>query len=296
MKKICVAGCKHTTKDLIIGLEKNGFHIDHCITINPKEGEKQKVSGYYDLYYFLSENGINFTIVEKYNLTGDICRKLIEQLGIDILLVMGWQRLIPDWFLNILPLGAYGMHGSSKPLPYGRGRSPINWSLIEGRKEFYTHLFQYLPGVDDGPIVGVQKFDINPFDTCLTLHLKNTISMIRLCTKYLPSLLDGTAIKTPQSKEGITYYPKRTAKDGLIDWTKTTIEIYNLIRAVTHPFPGAFSFVDGEIITIWRAIPFDTQLRYDEYEPGEIVETFFDGSYVVKTGDSSLLVQEYEEV
>jgi len=294
MKKICVAGCKHTTKDLIIGLEKNGFYIDHCITISPMKGKEQKVAGYYDLYYFLSLKGINFTVVEKYNLMDNIDRKLIEQLGIDILLVMGWQRLIPDWFLNILPLGAFGMHGSSKPLPHGRGRSPINWSLIENRDVFYTHLFQYLPGVDDGPIIGVQKFDINSFDTCLTLHHKNMLSMIKLCSKYLPSIMDGTVVKTPQLKEGVTYYPKRTAEDGLIDWRKTTLEIYNLIRAVTHPFPGAFTYFNGVKNIIWRAIPFDTQLDWPDAKPGDVVERFYDGTFVVKTSDSSIWVQEYE--
>ena len=292
---IYVAGCKHTTKDLIIGLERNGFKINGCITINPEKGKEQKVAGYYDLRSFLNEKKIKQYTAEKYNLKGDNDRKAIELIDIDILLVMGWQRLIPDWFLNHLSIGAFGMHGSSKPLPYGRGRSPINWSLIENKKIFYTHLFQYLPGVDDGPIIGIQKFDINEFDTCLTLHFKNTLSMIRLCSKYLPQIISGDVVKIPQLKEGVTYYPKRTAEDGLIDWNKTTLEIYNLIRAVTYPFPGAFTYFDGEKTIIWKAIPFDTQLQWNT-DPGIIVEIFYDGSFLVKTGDSTLLVQEYEYV
>ena len=293
MKKICVAGCKHTTKDFILRLEKNGIIVNQCITISPMKGEEQKVAGYYDLEDFLFDRDILYHVANKYNLMSDFDKGIITSMAPDILLVMGWQRLIPKWFLDILPIGAFGMHGSSKPLPHGRGRSPINWSLIEGKKEFYTHLFQYLPGVDDGPIIGVQKFDINEFDTCLTLHHKNMLSMVKLCSEHLLKIIEGTAIRIPQPIEGSTYYPKRTAKDGLIDWTKTTMEIYNLIRAVTRPFPGAFTYYTKKLI-IWKAIPFDTQLKYDYYEPGEIVENFYDGSFVIKTGDSSILIQEYE--
>src|SRR5262249_1444265 len=156
----------------------------------------------------------------------------------------------------------------------GRGRSPMNWSLITGREIFYTHLFRYCPGVDDGPIAGFQTFDINPFDTCHTLHLKNMICMVQLCARLLPSLLDGTAVLTPQPPSPASYWPKRTAEDGLIFWTDSTWDIYNLVRGVTRPFPGAFTYLNDDIskkIFIWRATPFDTQLQRADAAPGTIV-------------------------
>ncbi|MFQ5760462.1 MAG: methionyl-tRNA formyltransferase, partial [Acidiferrobacterales bacterium] len=161
----------------------------------------------------------------------------------------------------------------------------------------FTHLFRYSPGVDDGSIVDVQLFDITPFDTCLTLHFKNTIAMVMLCARYLPGLLAGTVNLTPQPQEGASYYPKRTTEDGLIYWTDATQDIYNLIRAVTKPFPGAFAFLDdnpNQKIFIWRAIPFDTHLTWPHAVTGEIVEVFFDGTFVVKTGNTTLLVLESE--
>lgn len=296
-KKVAVAGCKHTTKELILGLERHGFNIDHCITINPKKAKEQKVSGYMDLRSFLEEKSIPYTVVNTYSLKDDKDMEALLSLKLDILLVMGWQRLIPDWFLESLSIGAFGMHGSSKPLPYGRGRSPINWSLIQGKNVFYTHLFQYKPGVDDGPIAGVQTFDINQYDTCLTLHFKNTISMIWLCVKYLPSLIDGSAELAPQPKEGVAYYPKRSEEDGLIYWEDSTKDIYNLIRAVTKPFPGAFSYLDDDLskkIYIWAAQPFDTKLDYKNAGPGEIVEVFYNSMFAVKTSDSVMLITESE--
>ena len=173
----------------------------------------------------------------------------------------------------------------------------MNWSLIQGKKVFFTHMFQYLPGVDNGPIVGKQKFDITEFDTCHTLHFKNLISMIKLCAQHLPSLIEGSAVLRPQPEEGVSFYPKRSAEDGVIYWSDSTIDIYNLIRAVTHPFPGAFSYLDDnkeKKVFIWRAIPFDGHLDWPDAKFGEVVEVFYDGSFIVKTGDGSLLVLECE--
>jgi methionyl-tRNA formyltransferase len=245
----------------------------------------------------LEGRALPYSVVKQYSLNSPEDRNAMLALELDALLVMGWQRLIPAWFLERLSIGAFGMHGSSKPLPHGRGRSPMNWSLIQNKECFYTHLFRYRPGVDDGEIAAVQVFDITPFDTCLTLHYKNTLSMIGLLERSLPALLEGTAKLTPQPTEGATYYPKRAEEDGLIYWTDTTIEIYNLVRAVTRPFPGAFSFLDNQAekkVRIWRAIPFDTRLDWPNAVPGQVVAVFGEGAFVVRTGDSSLLVQESE--
>ncbi len=296
-KKIGIAGCKHTTKDLIEGLISMGIIPDHVITISPEKAKEQSVAGYFDLPCYLAKQRIDFTIVQSYNLKKTSDQEKIEKLDIDLLLVMGWQRLIPDWFLEKLTIGAFGMHGSNKPLPHGRGRSPLNWSLIQGKKIFFTHLFQYLPGVDDGPIVGDQIFDITPYDDAHTLHLKNLLAMKKLCEKAIPALTTKTAQYREQPKEGVCYFPKRTAEDGIIFWNDSTIDIYNLIRAVTKPFPGAFSYVDNrknKKITIWKAIPFDTHITWPCALPGEIIEVFYNGTFIVKTGDTSMLVLEYE--
>lgn len=296
-KRVAVVGCKHTTLELILGLERQHFTVDHVITIPPDKGEEQKVAGYMDLRPDLQAKGIPFTLAHKYSMKSEQDQQTMLALHLDLLLVMGWQRLIPDWFLERLSIGALGMHGSSRPLPHGRGRSPMNWSLIQGKDTFYTHLFRYHAGVDDGDIVAVKTFDITPFDNCLTLHYKNTLSMIELVTRSLPALVAGTAAFTAQPTEGATYYPKRSAEDGLIYWTDSTQEIYNLIRAVTQPFPGAFGYLDDDparLVRIWRAIPFDTRLGWPEATPGEIVAVFVTGDFVVRTGDGTLLVQDYE--
>jgi methionyl-tRNA formyltransferase len=107
----------------------------------------------------------------------------------------------------------------------------------------------------------------------------------------------GTCTMTLQAHGTPTYYPKRAADDGLIYWCDTSVEIYNLIRAVTRPFPGAFTYLDddpAQRVLVWRGIPFDTKITWPAARPGQIVQVFEGGSFVVRTGDASLLVLESE--
>ncbi len=295
MRKLGIAGCKNTTVDLISALLDSGFSIDCVITISPDKAEQQSVAGYVDLRPFLDEKGIKYYVAEKYSLLSERDEANITGLGLGALLCMGWQRLIPEWLLSQLSAGAFGMHGSNKPLPHGRGRSPMNWSLIQNKKMFFTHLFKYNPGVDDGDIVAYQLFDITPFDNAHTMHLKNLTAMVQLLERELPNILQGEVKTYPQKNVEPSFYPKRTEEDGQIFWDDSSEDIYNLCRAVTKPFHGAFSFVNGKKIRIWKCQPFDSHLRWDHAENGEICAIFSDQSFVVKTGDLSILVTEFEK-
>jgi methionyl-tRNA formyltransferase len=291
--KIAFAGCKNTTLECMRQFWEDGFPIDYLITIKPDLGKKHLVSGYIDLTSFAMKNKISIYYANTYSMLNETDEQVINKLKIDLLFVIGWQRLIPKWLLDTLSIGAFGMHGSSEPLPKGRGRSPLNWSLIEDKKRFITNLFKYNEDVDAGEIVGSIEFDINPYDTCETLHFKNRIAMNRLLKIYLPKLLDGSVKLIKQGNGEPTYYPKRNPEDGIINWKNKTGDIYNLIRAVTRPFPGAFSFINKQQVLIWKSQPFDEKIRYDESIPGEILEVFMNGNFLVKTGDSTILITDY---
>ena len=87
-------------------------------------------------------------------------QKIFDGKKIDLLIVVGWQRLIPGWLINQLTVGAFGMCGSSQPLPKRRGRSPMVWSILEKRSHFLTNLFRYDEGIDSGMIVSTLRFNI----------------------------------------------------------------------------------------------------------------------------------------
>ena len=294
--RIGVFGCGFTTWELVVRLVRAGVRVTDCVTIDHVEATRQAASGFMDLGPRMSELGIEVLTVESYGLATDRDRFRVSDLGLDVGFCVGWQRLLPDWCLESVRCGIFGMHGSSQLLPHGRGRSPMNWSLLLGKDVFYTHLFKYDPGVDSGPVVGVQAFDINAWDTVHTLHLKNVVAMSQLCREHLEAILNGSVELCPQSEEGVSYYPKRTDKDGRIFWGDSTTDLYNLVRAVTRPFPGAWSYRDlssGEKIRIWEAVPFDSRIEWPGCRSGEIVEVFEDGSFIAKTGDGSLHVREY---
>ena len=211
----------------------------------------------------------------------------------DLLIQGGWQRLFPQAILESLRVGAIGIHGSCDIIPKGRGRSPINWSLIEGQTRFIFHYFLIKPGIDDGDIFYYESVDINEWDTCRTLYYKNSIVTKRVMLEWIPKLAIGSYELRKQKGEP-TYYPKRSADDGLIDWNKNVFDIYNFVRALTRPYPGAFTFLDGIRINLWNVQPFDTRLTYYGQDVGEIVEVFKTGDFVVNCNGGLLLVTDFE--
>lgn len=187
------------------------------------------------------------------------------------------------------------MHGSAENLPKGRGRSPMNWSILEGRTSFITNLFRYDAGVDSGDVIGTIPFEITGADTAETCHFKNTMAMRCLIKKHLPELQKGILKTNKQLDNTPTYYPKRTPEDGLINWNRTSHEVQRFIRAVGRPFAGAFSFLKDRQVRIWRAEIFDSQFFDHENKPnGLIVEQFDSGKFIVKMKDALLIVHEYE--
>jgi len=288
------AGCKNTTLECMKAVLDMGVKIDLLITISPETARKNMVAGYYDLRHFTGENNIRTYVSDSYRLKSEEDIKNLSGSDFNIMLVIGWQRLIPEWLLSKLRTGAFGMHGSSRSLPYGRGRSPMNWSIIQNKNMFITNLFRYNKDVDAGEVLDSVIFDINPFDTAQTLHYKNTLAMIKILRINLQNMLENKLHLKPQLNIEPSYYPKRTAEDGIIFWDRDTIEIYNLIRAVTKPFHGAFTFHGDKKIMIWKAFPFDTRLFDPEIEPGTLLEIFLSGDFVVKTGSDSMIVTEYE--
>ena len=119
-----------------------------------------------------------------------------------------------------------------------------------------------------------------------------------------PAIKNGTLSRTPQDHSQATYYPKRTPADGLIDWSKSTDEVYRLIRAAGRPYPGAFSYLGETKVTIWRARPEEpTHIASDLYnkDAGTILtvrkcDSSVDagGQPIVKTGDGAVRLTESE--
>ncbi|HOG12308.1 MAG: formyltransferase family protein, partial [Smithellaceae bacterium] len=180
------------------------------------------------------------------------------------------------------------LHGSL--LPSYRGRCPVNWVLVNGEKETGVTLHCMVEKPDAGDIVGRRAVSIDFEDTARTLYDKLCEAAGGLLDELLPEMKKGKIPRIKQDLSRGSYYGGRKPEDGRISWDRTAVEIYNLIRAVTDPYPGAFAFAEnGGKILIWRARPVSS---VSGGGPGDVI---LDGqSVLVKTGDGAIRLQEIE--
>lgn len=287
---IIFLGCLEETRDTLAHLVSKGTIPDHVVTISEEESARQRLTNYVDMTAVAAAYGIPSSLVATYTMKSQDDVDLLHGLHPTVLLVVGWQRLVPENILQLVDVATIGFHGSANVLPWGRGRSPINWSIIEGRDRFALHMFLIRPGVDDGDIVGIKIYDINQWDTCRSVYQKTALAQAELIDLHLPDILSGDLTALPQKGEAF-HYPKRTPEDGRIDWTADAESICRLVRAVTRPYPGARSSFDGRDILIWRAQPFSRDF-FEGATPGAICFIAHGGSgeFVVACGRGSVLV------
>jgi UDP-4-amino-4-deoxy-L-arabinose formyltransferase/UDP-glucuronic acid dehydrogenase (UDP-4-keto-hexauronic acid decarboxylating) len=177
----------------------------------------------------------------------------IREAQPDLLFSFYYRSMLKKEILEIPPLGAMNLHGSL--LPKYRGRAPVNWVLVNGETETGVTLHFMTEKPDAGDIVGQAAVRIAFDDTALTLFGKMEKAASRLLAELLPRIANGEIPRRPNDLARGSYFGGRRPEDGRIDWSRPAMEIYNLIRAVTRPYPGAFSELAGEKLTVWWAIP-----------------------------------------
>lgn len=291
--KIVVFGVKDTSENIVTFIQENICPVDLVITINSEVTQKNQISGYQGLAFLTDKYGIPVYEADSYQLKDEKTKSFIDENEFDIGISMGWQRLIPPYVLEKFKYGIYGFHGNCGYLPFGRGRSPLNWSIILGDTRFNLNLFQYDEKADSPNVFATEMFSITPHDDIRTAQYKNMICSKNLIRRLLEAYKVGNIKIRRDSKDFDSWYSKRTEIDGKVSFHMRTREIYNLIRGVTAPFPGAFASVDGEKIRIWEAHPFDEMIDFSAYAPGQVID-IFDGKLVVRTVDGSLLIDRFE--
>ncbi|BEM87702.1 bifunctional polymyxin resistance protein ArnA [Serratia marcescens] len=204
----------------------------------------------------------------------------IRELQPDVIFSFYYRHMLSDEILSLAPLGGFNLHGSL--LPRYRGRAPVNWALVNGETETGATLHKMVKRPDAGDIVGQQKVTIADNDTALTLHKKVLEAAQAVLKEQLPKLKNGTASFTKQDESQASYFGRRTAADGEILWHKSAKEINNLVRAVTEPYPGAFSYLGQRKLIVWRSRVLDTQ---HDKQPGTVLST---APLVIACGEGAL--------
>ncbi len=189
----------------------------------------------------------------------------IRVLAPELILSFYYRHLLSREILALPRLGAFNMHGSL--LPKYRGRAPINWAIIHGETETGVTLHRMAARPDAGDIVEQETVPIVPRDTALDVFGKVVVAARAVLARQLDNLVEGRTPRIPQDESQATYFGGRRPEDGRIDWRESATAIFNLVRAVTHPYPGAFTDVDRRRLFVWCALPRVS----DRGSPGEVL-------------------------
>ncbi|WP_272691690.1 MULTISPECIES: bifunctional UDP-4-amino-4-deoxy-L-arabinose formyltransferase/UDP-glucuronic acid oxidase ArnA [Providencia] len=227
-------------------LEKAGFDIQAVFTHTDDPNENH----FYSSVARLSAD-MELPVFAPENVNHPLWIERIREMKPDVIFSFYYRDMLSEELLAIAPKGAFNLHGSL--LPKYRGRAPINWALLKGESETGVTLHKMVAKADAGDIIAQEKVVITDTDTSLTLHAKVREAAEVLLDKILPLIEAGSYKAVAQDESQATYFGRRTAEDGLINWNDSAKDVNCLIRAVTEPYPGAFTYLGARKMVIWRA-------------------------------------------
>ncbi|WP_150243143.1 methionyl-tRNA formyltransferase [Nocardiopsis quinghaiensis] len=245
--------------------------------------ELAHLSGYLDYETVTRRHGLPH--LRAADLGSDEVGEALSDHGIDLLVVASWSQPVPDHVPSSLPLGGVGLHPS--PLPVGRGRAPIPWTILRGMRSSAVTLF-HLEGETGGDIVDQAWFDVEPDATATGLYERVGRLKSELLVRHLDGLLEGSAPRRPQTGH-TSVWPRRRPSDGQIDLTASGGDVDRMVRALADPYPGAFVVFGGARITLCAGRLAD---RSSGGAPGQVVATGNGREWGITCGDGTVFVPE----
>lgn len=256
MARICCIGSNLESYESLKFLLEKGCRI-HCLITLPT-GRRQNVSDYYDLHPFCETHGIQ--TIDTTNVNSEETVAAVKSMAPDYLFTLGWSQIFREAFIQCFNAFVIGTHPSK--LPYGRGRAPLPWTILEGLTESAVSFFKIDTGVDTGMLIAQREFNIAPdayvsdlYDTVARELSQGFYDIYRQIESGEPFQL------SPQADSGVTVRGKRSPEDGLISFDQPVEAIERLIRAVSKPYPGAYCYYKDQKIVFWR-VAFDRENRY----------------------------------
>lgn len=287
-QRIVVLCAAQAGVDTVTEMVRRGVTPAAIVGLDPESADPETVSGWIDVAEVAARLGTEARHVRSYTLKDPADRAMLEGLRPDLILVTAWQRLIPQWLIELPQFGAVGVHGSPDGIHGGRGRSPQNWALLLGCRSFEIALFRITAGIDEGPVLAVRRFGYEDEDDIAVSYYRATLAMADMIDEVL-SDPERLKIGTPQSEKA-AYYPQRMPEDGWADWSMTASEVARHVRALTRPYPGLRAKSGDTLLRLWRAQRFDDEISG---EPGTISSCFHGGDFLVQCRDGRLLVRDW---
>jgi methionyl-tRNA formyltransferase len=202
----------------------------------------------------LHDFAINAKVENVYNpqnVNDSDCIDLIRNFSPDIILSVYYDQILSAEVLRIPRIGAFNVHPSL--LPKYRGVAPLIWAIINGEQYAGITFHEMVEKVDSGRIVLQRRIRITSRDTGYTLHLKAAAKIKKLMPEFLKYLSGGNIKYTPQVGSESLYTRKAPSMNELQFSTNTALKNYNIIRALTKPLPGAYFFVHGKKVYVWKS-------------------------------------------
>ena len=287
-KRVLVLCTVESGIDTLTELMRLGLQPLAIVGLHPEKVAANEVSGWIDVGQSAKSLKTPFLYVNSYGLKDPLDREAIEELNPDLVLVLGWQRLVPEWLILLAKLGVLGGHGSPDGIHGGRGRSPQNWAIMLGCRSFDISLFRITIGVDEGPVLATRSFHYGAFDDIQTSYYRVSLAMAEMINDVLADaskLTDGV----PQPVSGL-YYPQRRPDDGWVDWSMCTHEIEAHCRALSKPYPGLRTANGDTVISVWKCQHFDDRI---ELKLGVVGPCFETGEFLVNCKDGRLLIRNW---
>jgi len=288
--KIILFGHQNWGIKAVETINQTNHDLVHVYT-HPLDMDKNEKVWYDSLTQVCKKLGIAVT---EQNFVSDLDVEKIKQMNPDLIISAGWRRLIPSSISTIPKYGSINMHEGF--LPSYRGFAPVNWAIINGEKEIAITIHYIDATADTGDIILQKKIPIQLEETAKNVYDKALTLAPELLLKTLENIQSNKAKNINQKTlEKGFFCSRRYPKDGKIFWDNTRTSIYNLIRALSDPYPNAFCFFKSQKIFIKNA-----KLIQDDYrgQPGRICSITDDGMIVTcgidHTKNQAILITQIE--
>ncbi|MBN2085525.1 MAG: hypothetical protein JW748_09915 [Anaerolineales bacterium] len=243
---IVLAGSVHSSHLTLQALIRHRMRVTGVLGL--AAAQSADVSGYTRMDALAREAGIPYAEFDDLNAPAIVAQ--VRLWAPDVFFIVGLSQMVKKELLLIPRLGCVGFHPTR--LPEGRGRAPVAWMALEGRSGAST-FFQMNERADAGPILVQEPFPVTDADYSADVERKLEAALTAALDRWLPRLKNGEWEAVAQDESKATYYGKRNPEDGLICWDWPAVKIQALVRAASHPYPGAFTFAEGRKLIVWRA-------------------------------------------
>lgn len=245
--KIAFTTCVQLGKSCIEEIYKIGGSLDLLITIKDEKAKNKSGRIYLDDI----ANEHNVPLLKINHINDKEVLDAIKEYDIDWLFIIGWSQIAGEAILKAPTYGCVGMHPTL--LPKGRGRAAIPWAILKGLDKTGVTMFKLDEGVDTGDIIGQGIIPMDETTTATELYEKVDEMHIQLIREYWDAIVNNTVELKKQDNSIATEWPGRKPADGEIFSEMTMVEAERLVRAVTHPYPGAFYIKDDKKVIVWKA-------------------------------------------